>query len=183
MDLLVLQEAIFETVGRGGWVMWPIFFTGWLAWYFLLERSWVIWKTYRTIHDVNVAAQKSIPFGTQAVRHTVEAWIHDRSDELYRHLRTIGTLAALAPLMGLLGTVIGMVQTFEIITRYGFGNPVLLAEGISVALLTTQAGLVVAFPIVIFHNFLHHRIVRFVSQAHALGLQHIVPSLDGDALK
>lgn len=56
------------------------------------------------------------------------------------------TLVAAAPLLGLLGTVSGMIRTFKIITDFGFGNPAILSEGISIALLTTEAGLLVAFP-------------------------------------
>lgn len=61
---------------------------------------------------------------------------------------------SVAPLLGLLGTVVGMIKTFSIITHFGVGNPNLLSEGISVALLTTQAGLIVAFPCLLFHNWL-----------------------------
>ena len=64
---------------------------------------------------------------------------------------------SVAPLMGLLGTVVGMINTFEIITRFGVGNPNLTAEGISIALLTTQAGLTVALPGVLFQNLLINR--------------------------
>jgi len=64
-----------------------------------------------------------------------------------KQARNIAALAAVAPLLGLLGTVMGMVHTFETIQRFGFGNPALLADGISEALLTTQAGLLVAFPL------------------------------------
>jgi hypothetical protein len=65
------------------------------------------------------------------------------------HCKNIAALAAMAPLLGLLGTVMGMVHTFETIARFGFGNPVLLADGISEALLTTQAGLLTAFPLIL----------------------------------
>ena len=70
---------------------------------------------------------------------------------------TIAACIAAAPLLGLLGTVGGMMKTFRIITGFGIGNPGLLSEGISMALVTTQAGLVVAFPCLLFHNYLHNR--------------------------
>ena len=73
-------------------------------------------------------------------------------------MRSISVAAAVAPLLGLLGTVSGMVHTFEIIEMFGFGNPVLLADGISEALLTTQAGLLVAFPLMLAYNYLSSRI-------------------------
>ena len=68
------------------------------------------------------------------------------------------TCASIAPLLGLLGTVSGMVHTFKTIQQFGFGNPVLLADGISEALLTTQAGLLVAFPLMLVYNYLESRV-------------------------
>jgi biopolymer transport protein ExbB/TolQ len=72
-------------------------------------------------------------------------------------VRTIKGLAAIAPMLGLLGTVTGMVDTFNTISRFGFGNPSLLADGISEALLTTQAGLLIAFPLLIACDFLERK--------------------------
>jgi len=76
------------------------------------------------------------------------------------HSKNIASLAAVAPLLGLLGTVMGMVHTFETIERFGFGNPVLLADGISEALLTTQAGLLVAFPLLLANTYIKRRIKK-----------------------
>ena len=76
---------------------------------------------------------------------------------LERSFSTMSTWISTAPLLGLLGTVIGMIQTFRVIMDFGVGNPSLTAEGISVALLTTQAGLTAAFPAMIFHNHLINR--------------------------
>ncbi|HEX3020381.1 MAG TPA: MotA/TolQ/ExbB proton channel family protein [Chitinispirillaceae bacterium] len=73
---------------------------------------------------------------------------------LEKHFSTMSVWISIAPLLGLLGTVVGMVETFNVITDFGIGNPSLTAEGISVALLTTQAGLISAFPAMIFHNYL-----------------------------
>lgn len=70
---------------------------------------------------------------------------------------TIAVCIAIAPLLGLLGTVTGMMNTFQIIMEYGVANPCLLSQGISTALITTQAGLVVAFPSLLFHNFINNR--------------------------
>ena len=76
---------------------------------------------------------------------------------LNRNFSTMSAWISIAPLLGLLGTVMGMIQTFIVIMNFGIGNPNLTAEGISIALLTTQAGLTVAFPALIFHNFLINR--------------------------
>jgi biopolymer transport protein ExbB/TolQ len=74
-----------------------------------------------------------------------------------KHTKNIATLAAVAPLLGLLGTVMGMVHTFETIQHFGFGNPILLADGISEALLTTQAGLLVAFPLLLANTYIKRK--------------------------
>jgi biopolymer transport protein ExbB len=71
-----------------------------------------------------------------------------------RFLSTIGILAAIAPLLGLLGTVTGMIITFEMIASFGAGDPRMMAGGISQALITTAAGLIVAIPVLLAHGFL-----------------------------
>ncbi|MBD3391349.1 MAG: hypothetical protein GF418_04810 [Chitinivibrionales bacterium] len=74
--------------------------------------------------------------------------------DLDRGFNAMKAWISVAPLLGLLGTVNGMIDTFTIITKFGFGNPSLMAEGISKALITPQAGLTVAFPMMLFHNYL-----------------------------
>ena len=71
---------------------------------------------------------------------------------VHKAMRMAGIMAKVAPLLGLLGTVTGMVQTFKVITIYGNQNPVLMADGISEALITTQSGLVIAFPIMLLNH-------------------------------
>lgn len=73
-------------------------------------------------------------------------------------MHMVSVLAAVAPLLGLLGTVTGMVATFNIITIYGNSNPVLMAAGISEALITTQSGLLIAFPVVLWKNRIQDRL-------------------------
>ena len=75
-----------------------------------------------------------------------EAAVHRQVRGLYSHIPTIMVLAAAAPLLGLLGTVNGMVETFRVIGMYGMGNAQAMASGIKEALITTQAGLLVAIP-------------------------------------
>ena len=76
---------------------------------------------------------------------------------LERGLSTLKILAAVGPLMGLLGTVTGMILTFQQITLFGTGDPKLMAGGISQALVTTVLGLVMAIPLVLLHSFLNGR--------------------------
>jgi biopolymer transport protein ExbB len=80
---------------------------------------------------------------------------------LEKHILTIIVLASAAPLLGLLGTVSGMITTFDVIARYGTGNAKALASGISEALITTQSGLIVAIPGLFMGNFLRRRAERF----------------------
>jgi len=76
----------------------------------------------------------------------------------------ISVMAAAAPLLGLLGTVTGMVSTFEVITLYGNQNPVLMADGISEALISTQSGLLIAFPLTLLKQRLDERIEYLIQQ-------------------
>jgi len=82
--------------------------------------------------------------------------------ELERFLNTLGTIAAITPLMGLLGTVIGMIKVFAVITEQGVGDPTVLSGGISEALITTAAGLTVAIPAVFFHRYFRGRVNELV---------------------
>ena len=91
--------------------------------------------------------------------------------EMEHFLNTLGTIAAVAPLLGLLGTVIGMIKVFSEIMVQGTGNAGMLAGGISEALITTASGLVVAIPALIMHRFFERRI------------QSIVITLEREAVK
>ncbi|MFQ5843875.1 MAG: MotA/TolQ/ExbB proton channel family protein [Planctomycetota bacterium] len=88
----------------------------------------------------------------------IEPLLRAERVELGRHLPLIAVLASLAPLLGLLGTILGMVQTFGVITVYGTREVGRFAAGISQALVTTQAGLVTALPILVLHGWLRGRV-------------------------
>jgi biopolymer transport protein ExbB len=85
--------------------------------------------------------------------------------DLGRHLPLIAVLASLATLLGLLGTILGMVQTFGVITVHGTRDVGRFADGISQALVTTQAGLVTALPILVLHGWLRGRVRRCLDTA------------------
>ncbi len=82
--------------------------------------------------------------------------------ELERYLGPLGTIAAISPLLGLLGTVSGMIRAFTAITAQGVGNPTVLAGGIAEALITTAAGLTVAIPSLIAYRYLRGRVEGLV---------------------
>ena len=93
------------------------------------------------------------PVAEKAVKELLLAEV----PELDKHLNTLAVIAAAAPLLGLLGTVTGMISMFESITSFGTGDPKLLAGGISEALVTTEIGLAIAIPVLLIHNFLRNR--------------------------
>ena len=83
----------------------------------------------------------------------------EEAGELYlgRLLNALGTIGVLSPLMGLLGTIMGMINAFDAIARAGSGDPAAVASGISEALITTATGLIVAIPTIVFHRYLSGR--------------------------
>ena len=91
--------------------------------------------------------------------------------ELERFLAALGTIAMISPLLGLLGTVWGLIVVFDQITTTGLGQPSDLAGGIAQALITTAAGLAVAIPAVIFHRYFQRRVSVLVSQMEAVAHQ------------
>lgn len=93
--------------------------------------------------------------------------------ELDKEISTIGTFAAMAPLLGLLGTVSGMIHTFDVISAFGTSNPSLMADSISEALVTTQDGLAVALPLMVIHTFLLNYRNRIEHLAFELGTAYI----------
>lgn len=194
MNNLGLIESVSSMLVRGGWVLLPIFLIGWFAWFFIVERIFYLnkqkfnyTKFWKEIDKLNAdeAIKKYANYnGNSYFKSIVIAistnankgekvminWLNQVEAEfqnsINHHVRTITVLAAMAPLLGLLGTVSGMVHTFENITLFGFGNPVLMADGISEALLTTQAGLIVAFPLVLAGNNINNRVRNIQDQVH-----------------
>ena len=96
--------------------------------------------------------------------------------DLGRYLNLLGTIAAISPLVGLLGTVVGMIKVFEAITAQGLGDPAVLAGGIGEALLTTAAGLAIAIPAVAMHRYFSAKLDRLAidMEQSALRLVEIV---------
>lgn len=98
----------------------------------------------------------------EVMKESIEETGHQVVHELERYLNTLGTIAAISPLLGLLGTVVGMIKVFAAITAVGVGNPSVLAGGISEALITTVAGLTVAIPALMFYRFFRGKVDELV---------------------
>jgi len=93
-----------------------------------------------------------------AMKESIEEVGGQVAHELERYLNALGTIAAITPLLGLLGTVVGMIKVFTNITTVGVGNPAQLAGGISQALITTASGLVIAIPALIFYRYFRGKV-------------------------
>lgn len=104
------------------------------------------------------SALTRLPYGRSAVEAAFQEASLQEEQNLTRGLRPLATIAQIAPLMGLLGTVTGMIIAFSEISQQGTGNPAALADGIGQALVTTAAGLIVAIPALIGQNYLASRV-------------------------
>jgi biopolymer transport protein ExbB len=162
---------LLEYVQQGGWIMIPLGAVSVVMWVMIAER----WRTFRGLERRDMGIQEAVHAvengGTGAAgmrtglrARLVESFLKERTGDqdldrhilrqcslelrpnLTRFLAVIAVLAGIAPLLGLLGTVIGMIETFDVISLFGTGNAKALAGGISVALITTQSGLLVAIP-------------------------------------
>ena len=116
-----------------------------------LGRIMAVYYENEHLNDLEVIARK------------LEEVVISAVAEVKQGLSTIKVLAAIAPLMGLLGTVTGMIGTFQAITLFGTGDPKLMAGGISQALVTTVLGLCAAIPLLLSHSILNTRAV-FISK-------------------
>ena len=174
---------MFEIVKSGGWLMFPIILCSIVAFAIIGERLWSlqrnriipkhlvaqIWhmqsKGHVTAEQIS-SVRNSSPLGRvlaaglsnvnnsrEVMKETIEETGRHVVHELERYMNSLGTIAAITPLLGLLGTVIGMIKVFSVITAQGVGNPAVLAGGISEALITTAAGLSVAIPSLMAHRY------------------------------
>jgi len=179
---------MFELIKSGGWVMWPILLCSVAALAIVGERFWSLQKKYVTpSHLVSQAREwlqrqeldaarinllrDSSPLGRilaagvvnrnhrrEILKEAIEDAGRHVVPELERYLRTLGTIAAISPFLGLLGTVLGMIQMFSGIGQHGVGDPSIVADGIAQALITTAAGLAVAIPALIFYRYFRGRV-------------------------
>lgn len=173
-----LVQATVEQIKIGGWVMYPLVMLSLWMWFLIVKKLRDMYAfnvgqaplqdCLRTMGTDKFSAsnwQQSIVEGFLKGRTedndlnqmVLENLRLRQEDYVKRSVGTISLLAAIAPLLGLLGTVGGMIKTFAVIAEYGTGNARALASGISEALITTQTGLVVAVPGLFLAGFLARR--------------------------
>lgn len=200
---------MFELIVAGGWIMAPIILCSILAFTIVVERFWTlrekkiapynlveqIIKLHQKKRITNEAIEKlynNSPLGRilasglrnmnsqrEVMKESIEEEGRQVVQELERFLNTLGTIASITPLLGLLGTVIGMIKVFTVITSLGVGDPKILADGISEALLTTAAGLSVAIPAVMFYRFFRGRVDELILKMEAQAV-YLVEVIHGE---
>ncbi len=183
---------MYELVIAGGWLMLPIILCSVVAMAIIIERLWSlrrervvpenlvaqVWQLHRdkAITPGHISSIKEgSPLGRilaagivnrthsrEIMKESIEEVGRQVVHELERYLNTLGTISSISPLLGLLGTVIGMIKVFSAITLVGVGDPGVLAGGISEALITTAAGLSVAIPSLMFHRYFTGRVDQLV---------------------
>ena len=200
-------REMFEIVKAGGPVMVPIILCSIVAVAIIIERLWTLrqqrvvpaeltdkvwqWIENRTLSDKQIRAlELHSPLGRILAagisnRHRDRAVMIESIEDAGRHvthdleryLGMLGTIAAVSPLLGLLGTVVGMIRTFKAITIAGVGDPPAMAGGIAEALITTAAGLIIAVPALMAYRYLRGRVDSLVIRMEKESLK-LVQAID-----
>lgn len=183
---------MFEIIKSGGWMMWPLMMCSIGAMGIIAERLWSlqrkkilppelvaqVWKLYQNnrldelslrnlkasspLGEIIAAGLVNSKHGREVMKEAIEDVGRRITHDLERFLNALGTIAETSPLLGLLGTVFGMIEIFSQLMEHGAGDPSVLAGGISVALITTATGLAVAIPSLIFHRYFQRLVDDYV---------------------
>jgi biopolymer transport protein ExbB len=183
---------VLEIILAGGWLMAPIMLCSILSLTIIAERSWSLRRSnvvpgdlgklveeWAARHELDRRHIEQLRSGSalgrvlsaalvnrhrsrELIKEAVEDTGRHVVHQLERFLNTLGTIAGISPLLGLLGTVIGMIKVFSAIMVHGVGNANQLAGGISEALITTAAGLSVAIPSFFFYRYFKGRVESYV---------------------
>lgn len=150
--------AIRGFMELGGNVLWSIMFVLFLMWTFILERIWYMYKVHPVKKMAILAEWESRADTTSWFAKQIrERMISETSVALKDKLGLIKALIAICPLLGLLGTVTGMITVFDVMTYSGGGNARAMAGGVSMATVPTMAGMVAALSGVYFGTWLEHK--------------------------
>lgn len=121
-------------------------------------------KSPTPISKIMLAGLMKFGQGRDEMKEAIEDSANQEIPVLERNLSTLSTIGNITPLLGLLGTVFGMVKAFNVIAVMGVGKPEALAGGISEALLTTAFGLSIAIPTIVVYNYLSHRVDKLIRE-------------------
>ncbi|MGY3265035.1 MULTISPECIES: MotA/TolQ/ExbB proton channel family protein [unclassified Lysobacter] len=199
---------MLELVKSGGWPMIPLLLLSALALALIVERGWTlrrsrvmpaklgdevrVWAARGNLDPAHIESlRQTSPLGAllaavldmrnrsrEVMRERVEDVGRHLVHRMERYLNTLGTIAAAGPLMGLFGTVVGMIQMFLGILDYGIGDVNQLAGGIGKALVCTATGMIVAIPALIAHRWFRGRIAEYIidMEHEAIALMDVVES-------
>jgi biopolymer transport protein ExbB len=188
-------ELMTDLIRAGGVVMVPLVILSLVMWLLILERAFFFRRLYKknmnSTTALSLVRENALPDpkryrgavsllvtefiqnrsgSAQLDRHLLDAAVARINRRMTRSLAVIGVLAAMAPLMGLLGTVTGMITTFDVLAIFGTGNAKAMAGGISESLITTQTGLIVAIPGLYMKGFLDRRAEHLSQRIQRMGL-------------
>lgn len=179
LSLMVQSPDLAERMQQGGGIGYLILILGAIGVLIVIQRALALMFARRGVEaqlksdDISrknaLGRMQHIASGITSqnidvIAMRLDEQLAEESSILNRGLPTVAVLAAVSPLLGLLGTVTGMIETFQSITLFGTGDPKLMSGGISQALVTTQLGLSVAIPLVLFHSLLVGRANRLVEK-------------------
>jgi len=200
--------SVLELVKAGGWPMIPLLLLTVVGLAIIVERFWTLrrkavlppglgdevraWAARGRLDPAHIdSLRRTSPLGALLaaaldVRHRPREEIRERIEDVGRHLvhrmerylNTLGTIAAAGPLLGLFGTVVGMIQMFLGILDHGVGDVNQLAGGIGKALVCTATGMIVAVPALMFHRYFRGRIAEYIvaMEHEAIGLMDTLDS-------
>ncbi|MEK6795135.1 MAG: MotA/TolQ/ExbB proton channel family protein [Spirochaetota bacterium] len=188
---------LFDVFNKGGLVMYPIALCSVIAVAFIIEKFIYLHRIRIDVDNliarvkasleagkmmeaiaacdaapgpiatVFKAGLKKADGGRDVIKEAIETAANVEIPKIERFLPALATIGSIAPLLGLLGTIFGMIRAFNVIAMQGTGDPHAMAGGISEALIATAAGLIVAIPAVIAYNYFLNRVNAFISDMEA----------------
>lgn len=200
---------MWELVKAGGWLMMPIMVASILALGICLERAWAlrssrvapsgllpeVWNWIRNnqltperlrelkagspLGEILAAGLLNSRHGREMMKESIEETASVVVHHMERYLSLLGTLAMISPLLGLLGTVVGIIEAFMAVTGGGMSDPSLLAAGISKALVTTAGGLFIAIPAMVMHRYFVRHIANITVEMEQQAIK-LVDIVHGD---
>jgi len=193
--------TLITLLRRGGLVMYPILFCSVVGLSIVLERLWALrrskvipeqflreigqhWSLDARDRAISVCSRYEVSMSRilrsglfrfdstiEEIEHAIERAGAHEVTLLSANLRILGVIGSLAPMLGLLGTVVGMIKAFNVISAAGTGNPGLVASGIAEALLTTAWGLTVGIPALAIYHAFRNRVEKFVYNMEEISIQ------------
>jgi len=200
---------VFALIEAAGWPVWPLVLASVISLAIIGERAWSLRSSVVTppallpqvvqefrqngvdpmmlarlsagapLAQVFAAGLKNVKSTPQVMKEAIDDAGRAVAHDLERFLNTLGTIASISPLLGLLGTVIGMIEIFGSQAPTGASNPVLLAHGISIALYNTAMGLIVAIPSMIFYRFFRSKVDSLIIEMESQAVK-LVEILHGE---